>query len=557
MKMNLAAHLAIILLFCSLTRADSLDELARDFWAWRAAEQPVSSDDIPRIERPSGWAPDWSPKAAARYHKQLDEFETRWQKMDASTWPIPRQIDYRLMGSALSRVRWELDRLRGWQRDPSFYVQQTVGAYLQRLLPPPPFDSARSKQIVATLASIPRTLASARQNLTEPAAPFARIALSQLQDIRSRLLKSVAGLRPLLDAESSRDLDSDAERAAVALELYRDWLTQRLPTMRTETAIGRDNYIFFLKKVALLPFSPEQLLEMGKQEWARSVASQVYEEHRNTGIPQLPLLKDESKQIAQEQKDELAVRRYLQLKDILTVPDWLQHYRFAPTPTYLAGFADITELDDFTGPSRLKENCTRYISAPSLNLGYFAATMAKDPRGIIVHEGVPGHYFQLALSWANPDPIRRHYYDSSANEGIGFYAEEMLLHAGLFDDRPRTREFIWNFMRLRALRVEVDVKLALGEFSLDHAAAYLKNTVPMDSDTAKGEAAMFATTPGQAISYQIGKLQIYKFLADAHRQKGNNFNLRAFHDFVWQNGNVPIALQRWEFLGLRDEIQTQ
>src|SRR5437016_6965671 len=102
--------------------------------------------------------------------------------------------------------------------------------------------------------------------------------------------------------------------------------------------------------------------------------------------------------------------------------------------------------------------------------------MAKDPRGIIVHEGVPGHYFQMSLSWANQDPIRRHYYDSSANEGIGFYAEEMLLHAGLFDDSPRSREFIWNFMRLRALRVEVDVKLALGMFSLDQAAEYLRRS---------------------------------------------------------------------------------
>ncbi len=558
MKTRFVVQLATVLFLLfvpSVVRADTLDDLARDFWAWRAAEQPVSSDDIPRIERPSGWVPDWSPEAVARYHKQLDEYETRWQKIDASAGPIPRQVDYRLMGSALSRVRWELDRIRNWQRDPSFYVQQTVGAYLQLLLPPPPFDSARSKQIVATLASIPRTLASANQNLTEPAAPFARIALSQLQDIRSRLLKSVARLKPLLDAESSRNLDSVSEQAAVALESYRDWLTQRLATMRTETAIGRDNYVFFLKNVALLPFSPEQLLEMGKQEWARSVASQVYEEHRNAGIPQLGLFKNESEQIAQEQKDELAVRRYLQLKDILSVPDWLQHYRFAPTPAYLAGFADITELDDFTGPNRLKENCTRYISAPSLNLGYFAATMAKDPRGIIVHEGVPGHYFQLALSWANPDPIRRHYYDSSANEGIGFYAEEMLLHAGLFDDSPRSREFIWNFMRLRALRVEVDVKLAVGVFSLDQAAEYLKNTVPMDSATAHGEAAMFATTPGQAISYQMGKLQIYKFLADAHRQKGTAFNLFAFHDFLWQNGNLPIALQRWEFLGVNDEME--
>jgi uncharacterized protein (DUF885 family) len=103
--------------------------------------------------------------------------------------------------------------------------------------------------------------------------------------------------------------------------------------------------------------------------------------------------------------------------------------------------------------------------------------------------------------------------------------------------------------------VEVDVKLALGMFSLEQAAEYLKNRVPMDSATAHGEAAMFATTPGQAISYQIGKLQIYKFLADAYRQKGNSFSLRTIHDFLWQNGNVPIALQRWEFLGLNDEME--
>ena len=59
--------------------------------------------------------------------------------------------------------------------------------------------------------------------------------------------------------------------------------------------------------------------------------------------------------------------------------------------------------------------------------------------------------------------------------------------------------------------------------------------------------------PGQAITYQIGKLQIVNFLAEARMQQGENFNLRAFHDFVWKNGNVPIALQRWEFLGTADQ----
>ncbi len=182
----------------------------------------------------------------------------------------------------------------------------------------------------------------------------------------------------------------------------------------------------------------------------------------------------------------------------------MKHYRNLPLPAYVVPF-ELGVTDDLTGPTRLDQDGTSYIRVPSLSLGYFNLSTARDPRPIIVHEGVPGHYFQLCLGWANADPIRRHYYDSGANEGIGFYAEEMMLQAGLFDDSPRTREIIYSFMRLRALRVEVDVKLATGEFTLEQAADYLSKTVPMDHGTALGEAAMFSSTPGQAISYQIGK----------------------------------------------------
>lgn len=65
---------------------------------------------------------------------------------------------------------------------------------------------------------------------------------------------------------------------------------------------------------------------------------------------------------------------------------------------------------------------------------------------------------------------------------------------------------------------------------------------------------MFASTPGQAISYQIGKLQINELLADARRSEGDAFSLLRFNDFVWNNGNVPIALQRWELLHDPSEV---
>ncbi|HWZ83112.1 MAG TPA: DUF885 family protein [Terriglobales bacterium] len=545
----------VTLILAPVVHADVLDDLARDFWAWRAAEMPVSGDDIPRLDRPAAWVPDWSPSAVESYGKQVGEFDRRWHAIDASKWPVPRQVDYRLIGSAIARVKWELDMSRGWQRNPNFYLDQTLGAYFHLLLQPPPFASDRSASIVATLNAIPKILDNARANLTEPVRPFAELSVSALKDIRPRMLSSVRELKPLLDSTSQQQIDAAAEAAVKALEGYREWLGAKLPSMTTQTALGREGYVYFLKNVALLPYTPEQLLAIGQNEWARSVAFQTYEEHRNLGAPEMQIAPTIEEEMAREGKDEEAIRRYLQSKHLLSVPPWMQHYTYQPMPPYMKSLEGVGEADDFTGPSRLKENCVRYVDPPSADLGYFALADAKDTRIGIAHEGVPGHYFQLALSWAHPDLIRRHYYDSGANEGIGFYSEEMLLEAGLFDNSPRSREIIDNMVRLRALRVEVDVKLALGEFTIAQGAEYLEKTVPMDSHTAHAEAAFFASYPGQAISYQIGKTQIMRFLADARRQQGDKFDLQAFHDSLWLNGNVPIALQRWEYLGLKDDLE--
>ena len=109
-------------------------------------------------------------------------------------------------------------------------------------------------------------------------------------------------------------------------------------------------------------------------------------------------------------------------------------------------------------------------------------------------------------------------------------------------------------MRLRALRVTVDVGLATGGLSMGAAAEALATRVPVDRATAHEEAAFFAETPGQALTYQVGKTQLIALIADAVRVRGAELDLRALHDSIWVNGNVPIALLRWELLGLTDEL---
>ena len=547
--------LASLLLLTSLgfsaavqAQPDSLEQLADDFWTWRAKHAPFTADDVNRIERPGGMR-DWSRASIDRRRKDLAGFEARWKKLNPAQWPLPKQVDYKLIGSALARVRWELEVNPRWKRDPNFYIEQTLTALAEELSVPAPYDEARRREILTRIENIPSILQQGSENLDKPPAPFATVAAQNLDGIRDRL-RTMASALVGLTTLKPQELSAATDGAADALEKFQQQLKDRLPKLPQQTALGRDAYIWFLRNVALMPFTPEELLAIGRQEWNRAVAFEAYEKNRNKDVSRLKVATDVNTWIKDAAEKELQIRKFLEERGILTVPKWVQHYTLRPTPEYLRAL-EFTEHDDFTSASRLNENCIRYVPELSEKLGYFWRATAMDPRPLTVHEGVPGHYFQLCLSWKNEDPIRRHYYDSGANEGIGFYTEEMMLQAGLFDDSPHTREIIYNFMRLRALRVEVDVKLALGEFTLDQAAKYLQEKVPMDEQTARQEAIAFSTSPGGAMTYQIGKLQILKFLADARMQQGDKFNLRAFHDFVWKNGNVPIALQEWEYLSGR------
>jgi hypothetical protein len=531
-----------------------IQPLAADFFEWRRRQQPAGGDDIPRVERPEGWQPDWSAAALDRYRQQYREYLRAVEQLDTTGWAVPSRVDRRLLRAAIQRVFWELELLESTHRNPLFYIDQTLGTLFELLLISSPVDDARARNLVLRLEAIPATLAAARTNLDRPVRPFAEAAIDSLRDVRDRLARLEAALRPAVPDALQPRLAAAVAAAAAALTDYSTWLQSNLGAMQTAFAIGPYAYQWFLANVALLPYSAEEVLAQGRQAWNGAVAGEEIERNRNRDEPELQLFDSAERQVQAAAVREQEVRAFLEARELMTVPDWLMHYRLGPLPPHLEPLAFLGVTDDLTSATRLDEDAYSYIRAPSTELPYFALSSAQDPRPLLIHEGVPGHYFQLALSWAHPDPIRRRYIDSSVNEGIAFYVEELMLQSGLFDFSPKSREIIYNFMRLRALRVEIDVRLALGDFNIEQAAEYLARAVPMDRETALEEAVFFAFNPGQAISYQVGKLQILRFLADARLDRGENFSLRAFHDYLMQNGNVPIALQRWEYLGREDDL---
>jgi len=544
----------LLLLSTAHAGAPNLQSLGEEFFQWRAVTQPATADDIVRVERPDGWVPDWSGTSIDRSNETRQKFRKRLQSLSHAGWTVQDSVDFLLLRSAIARVDYELNVVRSARRNPEFYVQQTLGAVFELLLQPPPFPGQRARNIVLRLQSVPQTLNHARENLTEIVPSFARITRESLSNITPQLEQFSKELKPLLPREYQRQFLNAVRTASDALGAYAEWLNQQKPQVQNSFVIGPDGYNRFLKEIALLPYTAEEILQMGQTEWERSVAFDHFETLRNKGLPQPDLFPSAVAQREAEKLAEEAVRKFLVEKDILDVPAWMGHYWNLKLPGYIEPLRWLGVTDDLTSATRLGENAISYIPEPSANLPFFRRATAQDPRPILVHEGVPGHFFQLALSWAHADTLRRHFFDSGPIEGIGFYTEEMMLQQGYFDDKPGTREIIYRFMRLRALRVDVDVKLARGDYTIEDAARYLEATVPMDAETAAREAAFFASTPGQAISYQIGKMQIIRLIADAKIRLKEKFSLRTLHNFVWSNGNVPIALQRWEYLGLRDEL---
>jgi uncharacterized protein (DUF885 family) len=531
-----------------------LETLSRDFFEWRRVQQPAQGDDIPRVERPDGWLPDFSPEALEAYRQRYQDYMVSLDTVEMTGLSVEDQVDARLLRAAVERVHWELEVLKAPNRNPLFYVDQTLGSVFELLIISSPMTPARAENILLRLEHFPQMIRWARKNLDQAVRPFAEVTIDTLADIEQRLRRMEAGLEPLFPEELISRLHRDVTRAISSLQNYSSWLQKRLKRMRTAFAIGPNAYQWFLVNVALVPYTPDELLAQGRQAWNRAVAWDVLERNRNSGEPALSLFRSTGQQVQASAVREQEIRAFLESRKLMTIPPWLKHYRNRPMPEYLEPLSFMGVSDDLTSETRLDEDAYRYIWEPEPGLPYFNLSAARDPRPLIIHEGVPGHYYQMALSWANPNPVRRRYIDSSVNEGIAFYVEELLLQAGLFDFSPRSREIIYSYSRLRALRVEIDIRLAVGDFTIEQAADYLARAVPMDRETALEEAVFFAFNPGQAISYQVGKLQILGFLADASLDQGDDFSLLDFHGFLMQNGNVPIALQRWEYLGRDDAV---
>jgi uncharacterized protein (DUF885 family) len=199
-----------------------------------------------------------------------------------------------------------------------------------------------------------------------------------------------------------------------------------------------------------------------------------------------------------------------------------------------------------------KYTAGRYVQAPagSTQPGTYWVNVYKPEtrplynlEALTLHEAVPGHHLQIALSQelaALPN-FRRYSYISSFGEGWGLYSEWLGLEMGFYTD-PYSNFGRLTYEMWRACRLVVDTGIHAQGWTRRQAIDYLASHTALPLHEVETETDRYISWPGQALAYKLGELKIKELRRKAEHALGRSFDVRLFHDAVLGSGAVPLAV---------------
>ena len=162
---------------------------------------------------------------------------------------------------------------------------------------------------------------------------------------------------------------------------------------------------------------------------------------------------------------------------------------------------------------------------------------------LYLHEGAPGHHFQISLAQENEDlPAFMRFGGNTAYvEGWALYSETIGYEMGLFDD-PWNRYGTLQDEQLRAMRLVVDTGLHAKGWTREQAIDFMLENSGMTRTEVVAEVERYIAIPSQALAYKVGALKIQELRAKAEKALGDRFDIRDFHAQVLDTGALPLPV---------------
>ena len=513
------------------------DDLLELFADWREFESPPLLDG----------APDYTAAQFAARNNDFLALRKRLQSFDVDDWPIPHQVDWHLVRAEMNGYDFNQRLLQPWVRDPAFYNSiwmyrsdvpahegPTHHALIEVWAYDFPLSESEQRRMIAELKVIPPLMKQAQNNLTGNARD---LWVTGIRDIRQQRT-GLDELEQMVGDAASNELLEVIEAAKVATDELIAWLKAEAGSKTGPSGIGKDNYTWYQQNVHLVPLTWEDEVRLLERELARAWSSLKLEEQRNRELPPMVVASTPDEYDAMADDAIERIMNFLTDKSIVTVTDYME--------------------------PALREHRGAFVPAETRN--FFAITAHYDPAPLFTHFY---HWFELARMDSNPheSPIRQgallyNIFDSR-NEGTATGVEEMFMHAGLYDDRPRSRELVWILAAQRAARGLGSLYAHANEMTMEEAGSVHMNWTPRgwmktEKELLIFEQHLYLRQPGYGTSYITGKYLLERTLADFAKQveqRGEDFQLKDFFDRLNAIDSIPISLGRWEMTGLDDMIK--
>lgn len=308
---------------------------------------------------------------------------------------------------------------------------------------------------------------------------------------------------------------------------------------------GKDYYNLKLKAMTTTDLTAEQIHEIGVREVERIYQEAVKISHEvgfksdyNAFLENLKINPD----FYFTEAEDLMIS----YRDICKRADKELPKLFKVLPRLPYG---VEEIPDHQAPSYP----TAYYMPSDINMTragiFYANTYQLETRpkyemeALALHEAVPGHHLQIALSFEldNLPKFRRMSMSDFTGyiEGWGLYSEKLGEEMGFYKD-PYAKFGQLSFEMWRACRLVIDTGLHAFGWSRQKAIDYLKHYTGKSEAACAVEVDRYVSIPGQATAYKIGELKILELRRIFEEKKGDDFDVREFHDLVLKNGALPL-----------------
>jgi len=514
--------------------ANTYKDLLVLFENWREFETP------PLLEG----APDYTAATTARRQQQLKTYQARLMSFDIKNWPVGQQVDWHLVRAEMNGMDFNIRVLKPWVRDPAYYTSvwteqsdtpahegPTHHALVELWTYEFPLNQQAEAKLSAELRAIPPLLKQARDNLTGNARELWIAGIQNLRDQEAALVELAAQ-----SAATGDELQAALENARVATNGFIEWLVAQSPSKTGPSGIGKENYTWQLRNVHLVPLSWEEEVVLLQRELDRAVSMLVLEEHRNRKLPPLVAIASPEEYRLRAEQAVIKFSEFLRNENILPDYDYIEPVLRAHT----GGFV------------------------PRESRNFFLTVSHYELLALWSHWY---HWFDLALmeTQPHPSPIRREalLYNiwDSRSEGMSTGFEEMMMHAGLYDDNPRAREVVWIMLAQRAARGLGSLYAQANLFTLQeardfHVAHTPRGWMRADLDLLGFEQLLYMRQPGYGSSYITGKYLVERLLAEMGRQSDEEIILSDFFGLIDQQGVIPMSLIHWQLTGDGEQVRS-